>query len=331
MTQHTLTLAVRLHELGVHHRKWIEANMDEPLLLTAVIPVTKMAGKLEKFQKVISQCRQSGVKLVVVHDVRDTETGIELQNLLKTHGPKDAIYLQGHYGSAGLARNAGLESCATKWVCFWDSDDYIYVNNFLNMITKADTEKSDIAIGLLSIHSSQNNRKISSSEKLQSNNTLDLQISNFPAFTRMGFRTKNISKDPFPNIPMGEDLIFLLRQEIFGKKIYLYHQEVYCYFMGDPNQSTKLFDNSENFSKLLQIIFEILNTSNTVDERFVLAFANKLFLSNFRKVMQGKHQMLSWELTKKIIFVNLRTPIKALYIFIYIFTHRSNIIRATHG
>lgn len=305
--------------------------MVEPSLLTAVIPVTKMAGKLEKFQKVISQCRELGVKLVVVHDIRDTETGVELQNLLEVHGPKNAIYLEGLYGSAGLARNAGLGSCETKWVCFWDSDDYVYVTNFLNMITIADSEKSDIAIGLLSIHALHNNRKISLSEKLQSNNWLDLQISNFPAFTRMGFRTKNLPKDPFPNIPIGEDLIFLLRHEIFEKKIYLYHQEVYCYYMGDSNQSTKIFDNSRNFSILLQTIFEILNTSSTAEKRFVLAFANKLFLSNFRKVMLGKHKMLSWDLTKKLIFANSRTPIKALFIFIYIFTHRSKIIRATHG
>ena len=305
--------------------------MADSSLLTAVIPVSSMAGRLSRFDDMVQQCDTFGVDLIVVHDFRDAQTGIELKNIIGSNISTNIKYLEGKFGSAGLARNAGLKMCESKWVCFWDSDDEVLVDRYLDMVTSAENRNCHVAIGLISVASEAKTGVTILSEKLLMNNSLDLQLANFPAFTRMGFRTKNLTKDPFPDIPIGEDLIFLMKQKIINKKLFLYEQNVYRYYVGNTFQSSKLLSKNENFGKLLNLMLTYLKSAGPFEKRYVLASINKIFLGILRSVLKRKQKMISWKLTKWVLIENSRTPFRCIRIFLYFITHRSAVIRAIHG
>ena len=94
------------------------------MLLTAIVPVTKMAGKLQHFEEWLSICRGLPIEIIVCHDVQDDQTGPELTKIFESLNLENKlIFLEGTYDSAGLARNAGIPLASGEWIVFWDSDD----------------------------------------------------------------------------------------------------------------------------------------------------------------------------------------------------------------
>jgi hypothetical protein len=304
--------------------------MSEIPLLTAVIPVTKMKGKLESFKSTISDCKELGVGLVVVHDKRDSETGPELLSLLKEFGPAQSVYVENEYGSAAGARNAGLRDCKSPWIAFWDSDDNVYVNEFLKMVQLAESQESEVAIGKLLVKKQKNEIAVES-PSLINDKKLDLQISNFPGFTRMGFKRSILSDNLFPEIPIGEDLIFLLRVNPVGRKITLVDNVVYCYQVGDANQATKNYVGEAPFILLLTNMALFLQQSSKKEIRLCLAFVDKLLLSLARKALRGDISGHGIAFMLKIMVYNFRFPVHALQILFHFFTNRPRAIAVIHG
>jgi hypothetical protein len=300
-------------------------------LLTAVIPVTKMSGKLDDFKSTVSHCKELGVGLVVVHDKRDSETGPELKSLLEHYGPVNSIYLEDEYGSAAAARNAGLKHCRSTWVTFWDSDDTVYVNQFLKMVQTAEYEESDLAIGKISVKSPARNSIAAESPTLLNNKTLDLQISNFPAFTRMSFKKSILEEDPFPEIHLGEDLIFLLSVNPLLRKITLMNEVVYCYQVGDASQATKRHVGEAPYILLLSKMGIFLQLAGKRDKRFSLAFVDKLWMSLIRKALRGEVSLQGIMVIFKVAIYNLRYPYIAFQILHFFLTNRLSVIGVIHG
>ena len=300
-------------------------------LLTAVIPVTKMSGKLNEFKSTISRCKELGVGLVVVHDRRDPETGPELLSLLREHGPASAIFIENEFGSAAAARNAGLKKCNSTWIAFWDSDDIVYVNRFLKMVEAAEFDDSEVAIGKISVKSSERNMIAVESPPLIRDENLDLQISNFPAFTRMSFKKSILGENPFPEIPLGEDLMFLLRIKLILRKTTLLNEVVYCYQVGDTTQATKRHAGIAPYVLLLSKMTIFLQLTGKEERRFNLAFVDKLWLSLIRKALRGEGSPQGIITILKIAIYNLRSPIQAFQIMHFFFTNRPRVIGVIHG
>jgi hypothetical protein len=300
-------------------------------LLTAVIPVTKMSGKLDDFKSTISGCKELGVGIVVVHDRRDPKTGPELLSLLREFGPINSVYLENEYGSAAAARNAGLKQCKSTWIAFWDSDDIVYVNEFLNMILLAESDNSEVAIGKISVKSSERKSIAVQSPSLVSDKNLDLQISNFPAFTRMGFKKSILVENPFPEIPLGEDLMFLIEINPAQRKITILNEVVYCYQVGDANQATKRHLGDAPFILLLSKMTIFLQQSGKKERRFSLAFVDKLCLSLARKAFKGEVSGQGIAAMLKIAVYNLKFPLQAFQIMRYFLTNRPRVVGVIHG
>lgn len=300
-------------------------------LLTAVMPVTKMSGKLDDFKSTVSQCKELGVGLVVVHDMRDSKTGPELKSLLHDYGPVDSIYLEDKYGSAAAARNAGLKQCKSTWVAFWDSDDTVYVKQFLTMVQTAEYENSEVAIGKISVRSSEWNAIEVESPPLINDQTLDLQISNFPAFTRMSFKKSILGEDPFPEIHLGEDLMFLLSANLFLRRITLINEVVYRYQVGDASQATKRHVGDAPYILLLSKMAIFLQLAGERDKRFNLAFVDKLWMSLIRKALRGEVSLQGIMVIFKVAIYNLRYPSKAFQILHFFLTNRPSVVVVIHG
>ena len=206
--------------------------------LGIIIPVSNMAGKLEKLKNTLSQGITHGIRFTVVHDFQDFQTGQELKSLINEFAPENILFIEGEFGSPGAARNKGLEVNSHQWVAFWDSDDLPHVNNFLAMVSKAEAEESVVAIGSF-INVSDFDSSTLSTQVLDTYKPRALrQIASRPGIWRFAFRNELLKGRKFPNLRMAEDQVFLGSLELGVAKTYIEKDFVYSYFSGASHHLT---------------------------------------------------------------------------------------------
>jgi glycosyltransferase involved in cell wall biosynthesis len=297
--------------------------------LTAIIPIADIAGRTGKLENILSQSSKSGVKIILVHDIQDQNNSLILKKIFQKYCGENDIYIEGYYGTAGQARNAGFQLCKTEWVCFWDSDDYVHVSEFFNMVKHAQESNCEIAIGLISVQSENKETSSCLSDELIKNKFFDLQIANFPAFTRMAFLTSLIKSPPFPIIKIGEDLIFLLTLDISVKRIHLSNVEVYRYHVGSKNQTTSNY-NFKSMYELLIIIVELIEKNHFTNKRMAIAMLNKVFIRMIKSKdnwVLNKNKISTF---KRVILIDFKNIFQFILAIVYLTVNRPKIIKAIH-
>jgi glycosyltransferase involved in cell wall biosynthesis len=297
--------------------------------LTAIIPIADIADRTDKLENILSQASKGNVNIILVHDIQDLNNCPIIKSIFDNYSTGSDIYIEGFYGTAGQARNAGFQLCKTEWVCFWDSDDQVFVDKFIDMVDDADKLEYEIAMGLISVKSERKSTLPCLSDKLVQNIFFDLQIANFPAFTRMAFRTPLIKANPFPDIKIGEDLIFLLSLNLPVKRIYVSNSEVYRYFIGSKNQTTSNY-NIDNLYELLLEILESIEKKQFASKRMAIAMLNKIFI----RIIQSESK---WFLNKnkistfnRVILTNFKHLFKFIVASLYLISNRPKIIKVIH-
>jgi glycosyltransferase involved in cell wall biosynthesis len=115
-------------------------------LLSVIVPVTKMAGKMNLLASWTIHTLDLNIEVIIIHDIGDLATGTELKKLIHENSLSNVILIEGRYGSPGFARNAGLEVATGEWFVFWDSDDRPLVNNVMLALSNA-SASDEIIIG----------------------------------------------------------------------------------------------------------------------------------------------------------------------------------------
>jgi hypothetical protein len=251
--------------------------------LTAVIPVSRMAGQLTRLNKTLLDSAVSGVFIILVHDIQDEITGPQIRKLdgfTRLLNLGKIRFLEGKFGAPGTSRNSALELIHTKWTVFWDADDSPDVMGVISMIMNAENFGFKIALGdfeEIDFWSGATIRKPKSFKKLGTVTQTALN----PGLWRWAFQTSRIQNLRFQNILMGEDQLFLIHIDPFFSQFYVHPKVVYRYSrnrqgqltsdasaIDDLNQAVRLlclnadkFRNAE--SKLfLSIIFWRLSITN---------------------------------------------------------------------
>ncbi len=207
-------------------------HSESNIVLTAIIPITKMAGRLHNLELCISECANLPISLILIHDIQDNGTSSELKKILFDNKHLDIKLIEGRYGAPGLARNAGLKESLAPWVIFWDSDDVPKPQTVIDVLTKAGN-KPHLIIGDFSTNSSNGIREIRHSGKLSN-------VAMNPGLWRFIIRKDILSDVKFCSTRMGEDQIFLIdlipesRTTLFSDEIF------YEYFLGNPLQLTSV-------------------------------------------------------------------------------------------
>ena len=125
-------------------------NRNEPLL-TIISPVTLMAGRLNRLSTWLRDIESSDVEVILIHDYRDQATADELIEIIARYKSGRLKLIEGNYGSAGMARNAGLNIATGRWIAFWDSDDLPEALVVVNTIEEGDFDGLDCLIGKFSM------------------------------------------------------------------------------------------------------------------------------------------------------------------------------------
>ena len=261
-------------------------DLEKDVFLTVVIPVTRMASRLQNLQKTLQRCSENRVQVVLVHDVQDTETGPELQNLVRDLSQSDSSFItliEKYCGSPGLARNLGKELVFTEWVAFWDSDDIADVSKFLLMIEEANESADQIAVGGYRVIDSNSMLPISIREFSGKKAKREAEIFLNPGIWRWGFRNDLIAGINFQNFKMGEDQIFLLDSSVLDHRIYYSPNVVYDYFVNSKFQSTNNRLSFSRFGAVTSYILASFEGKSRKMKKFTIVVLLRLFITGIRK------------------------------------------------
>ena len=220
-------------------------------LLSVIVPITKMAGKLNILSSWITKSINSSIQIIIVHDVADLATGQELKKLVSENKFLNIVLIEDEYGSPGYARNAGLEVATGEWYVFWDSDDKPLISNVL-LALKESCITDEIIIGKYNIRNCLDGSMRENYTKVASFKSVAMN----PGVWRMIFRSEIINDFRFTNLLSGEDQVFL-SQINFAERNCKYNQKVfYEYSTGQVSQLTNSFQSLNDLPHASRLILK---------------------------------------------------------------------------
>ena len=202
--------------------------------LTVVVPVSRMAGKLELLKKWILLAQHKPIFVVVIHDWRDKETELELVSFIKSLPNESVKFISGKFGSPGVTRNQAKEFIHTDWVAYWDSDDFPYLDTVLNAIKKCEKD-DEVLIGSFETKNFEDGNTCEQILPLE----WKLSVATNPGLWRMIFRGEILQNLAFSDLLMGEDQLFIAELDIFNRKIRVFRDIFYTYQIMFEHQATR--------------------------------------------------------------------------------------------
>ena len=239
-------------------------------LLTAVVPIHQMEGKLQNLRSWLSNTH--GIDVVLVHDGSIDATQIELDRIQHDFDLENLILISGNFGSPGISRNAGLEHVKTKFVTFWDSDDLPSPKRYLEMSYLLNTDSADVCIGEYEI---VNVKQQGISVENISPSHINQQVAINPGVWRMVFRKSSIPTNPFTNLLLGEDHIFLQELNFASMKKSILKEKVYTYFYAGNGNLTS---NKKFVPQLMQAFKQTNNFRKKAFSKTELEFSSIILL-----------------------------------------------------
>lgn len=235
-------------------------------LLTSIIPIGNMNGNLEILRSWITQISNYPIRIILVHDVKDESTALELKKLVNENHELEITQISGSFGSPGAARNRALSLVNTEWVAFWDCDDIPLLNNIYNAI-----ENSDASVEVLVGGFTTRNIDGSITSKKHSTNPSTTSVSINPGVWRMVFKSRLISDIRFEELMLAEDHLYLSKLKFATRRVKFISNPFYQYHIGSLSQLTnnslalkdlivasgKILDGLSDESSSEQIIFNL--------------------------------------------------------------------------
>ena len=252
-------------------------------LIGAVVPMTRMAGRLENLESWLHIAVENNIGIVIVHDIQDEKTSSEIHKLVKSLNSSLIRLVEGIYGSPGMSRNAGLQFLDAEYVYFWDSDDVPQIRNLSKIEPIFLKQDYDIVIGDFEIANwDPTNKQCLTHKSTRVVNGIE-SLANEIGLWRCGIRKNSIQKN-FTDLLMAEDQIFVA-ENIRNWKIAFVPDLIYRYYKGDPMQLTKNKSAMDDLLIASRISMTLLKKSETQHNRF---YAILILRQTISAVKHGK-------------------------------------------
>ena len=228
----------------------------EDILLSIIVPVSRMSGRLENLKSWIAMANSPKVEIILIHDVQDVQTHGELEEIVTTFPNNNVRLERGYWGYPGGPRNQGIKNCRAEWMIFWDSDDIGYVDEVLHELELVESETNFIVgqFDMIDYITKKTLGPVSNTTSIP-----DLVFN--PGLWRIVIRRAAISGVFFGSERMGEDQIFLADIGIMTSKVHYSKRKFYTYFRNFPNQltgATLAIDGiKESIFKLNRVLYRI--------------------------------------------------------------------------
>ncbi len=203
--------------------------------LTAIVPMSSFRDDSERLALWISRREIENLSVIIVFD------GLELPVKLKTliEGKSQIQLLKGQFGGPGPSRNAGLKLVTTQYVCFWDSDDYPFVGQYNVALDEISKSEGDVAIAQFELFREDYSTEHKQMKIIPHLDDLAVELTQNLGIWRFIFSTSSIQGIEFPDIPMGEDQVFISRYFTRSRKVTLLNYPTYRYVKHTDIQLTK--------------------------------------------------------------------------------------------
>lgn len=261
--------------------------------LSIIVPCGFSQSGYSNLKKWLTIAEAREIEVILVIDTDITESQKKIRNFKKSiQGVKVVV---SNSRNPGGSRNVGFQSATREWVMFCDSDDFLYVDNALNVLDETIRTGKKIGIGqfIRVLKSEQSNQRFSPAKIQES--IMDLTIA--PGIWRYIFLRKRIENFQFPNLSMGEDQVFLARINMASSELHFSKEVIYEYFIGSEGQLTnKPVLLSDLLIAVKFLVYELKDTSifsRQVVIRFLVtgiknaSLSHKiLFLVNFLRILK---------------------------------------------
>lgn len=207
-------------------------------ILSIVVPVRNMTGKLKNLSSWLSLTDFSSVEVIIVEDLDDPLTGKELSKLVREIDSENIKLISSKFGSPGAARNAGKAVAVGEWIAFWDADDFGYSGTAVTELKKlVGTSQYDVLIYSYEIKDWITGSLMSVKHVDERCSDMDC-IADSPGLWRFLIRTELVRFVQFPEYRMAEDQVFLTKLYTMRPKIIYRDILLYSYFKSVPGQLT---------------------------------------------------------------------------------------------
>lgn len=215
-------------------------------LLSVIIPIGAMKGKLGNFYQTMLSTDNGRVEFIVVIDDKKDGTAEEVRNFFtSTRQSVSVLILQQAFNGPGPARNAGLQEAKNPWVIFCDSDDILWVDNVCEELSEIQPQ-DDFVIGNFSVKSNSY-EKISRSANL-------MEVALNPGIWRIAIRRSKALMSAFPNLLLAEDQVYLVRSGLFNSKPRFSKRTFYTYHVNVNGQLSSRTLNRDHLSDAIHQI-----------------------------------------------------------------------------
>ena len=300
-------------------------NKDRKIHLTAIIPIRSMVGKLGNLRQTLRSCAELPIQVVIIHDDANDGTNEDLEQLLEDFKELNIEKLHVQCESPGLARNMGIKFAKGDWICFWDSDDLPNPDANIALLNSIDLECYDVLIGAIATQSGSNFSTQKTHPFLETGDSLQLQLANMPAFTRMIFRRSFIGDRVFPPFKIGEDQCFLRKVEFLDSRVFYSEELLYVYISDFDGQLSRRPNMASELALTLEFLAGELDNSPQKMEIFCQAQFLKIFLSSCRN--EGWIQTFSFapKAFRAAIKLILRSPERTFKILSFLAQNRPHL------
>lgn len=195
-------------------------SAPQPPLLSVIVPVAMGREPYTKLLSWLPAVAGRDLEVIVVLDAFAHPVSPKFLESINKLESSQLRVMHGSFGSPGKARNFGLASATGTWVAFWDSDDLPDTDAFLEMVTRAQSQMFEVAVGSFTWHSEQKPREVKTFVNPASLDKLISSVGRTPGIWRFAAKRELITS-LFSSLQMAEDQEFLLANKYLSKNVYL--------------------------------------------------------------------------------------------------------------
>ena len=226
-------------------------------MLSVIIPAYNVEKYIERCITSVLNQNLKDIEIIIIDDGSKDKTAEICQKLSQKN--KNIIFKQVKNGGCSAARNIGLSIAQSKYVAFLDSDDWVDLNMYGDMVNEAERNKADIVIcGFKKI---DENFNLLSTVKIDKKNTkndyIDCTTEWFASPCNKIYRKDILKKNSIEfllNIYTGEDMFFNFICFFYSNKIVSIDTPYYNYFMNQNSVS----NNYRNRTDIYIVIDELI-------------------------------------------------------------------------
>jgi len=246
--------------------------------LTAIVPVSRMSGKLDNLKSWLFRALDLNVEVILIHDVADEATSSELNVIVELANSRNLVFIEGVFGGPGAARNVGIKIASGKWICFWDSDDVPIVDEIVKLVASQGEQYEIIAGSYFKADLKSGKSKFMKLDKDRFETSLSTNL----GIWRFIFNRNAIHDLSFIDTRMGEDLHFICQIPDLKTKMFISEQPIYFYYTNVLGQLTRnklaITDLYISMRKILE-----LSDKNSSKNDLIDLFLVRTFVTGIKK------------------------------------------------